>query len=73
MSQTYDRVWNQARKEQGFKNQDELDAFFAYYDHSKTCPKCQKFGSVRCDDGYQPVQILCDEGERIYSVYARRS
>lgn len=68
----YGRVYNEARQAQGFKSQVHLDAFFAYYDHAKTCPNCQGMTGVALDDGFQPVQILCGDGERLYSVYAKR-
>lgn len=62
------RTFDQGRKEQGFKSQEHLDAFYAYLDHTKSCPKCQQFGHVALDDGYQQVQIICPEGERLNSV-----
>lgn len=67
---TETRELTQDRKEQGFTSQAQLDAFFAYLDHSK-CECCQKTGGVAFDDGFQPTQILCSEGQRLYSIYAK--
>lgn len=67
----YGREWNEARKAQGFTSQEHLDTFYAYLDHSKSCPNCQHFTGVPLDDGFQPAQVLCNEGERLYSIHAR--
>lgn len=61
-----ERNFTQARKEQGFKSQAHLDAFFRYYDHTKACAECQKPGpGVWLDDGFQPTQNRCDEAKRL--------
>ncbi len=62
----FGRTFNAARKEQGFKSQEHLDAFFAAYDHTHTCPECLKPGTpVWIGDGMQPTQNRCQEGARL--------
>ena len=54
------RKYTEARKAQGFRSQDHLDAFYRYYDHVSACPECQKPGPAAViDDGYQPTHMLC--------------
>lgn len=55
------RTFDAGRKEQGFKSQAHLDAFFAHYDHTKRCAACASLNShVLLDDGWQPTQGQCD-------------
>lgn len=64
------RTLTQDRVLQGFKSQDHLDAFYAYFDHSHG--GCDECGSKPCgmwfDDGYQPGHYLCPEGKRLQAV-----
>lgn len=61
------RTFNQSRKEQGFKNQAHLDAFFRAYDHDKECPVCSKIaGYGQVDDGVQPYMGQCSTGLKLY-------
>lgn len=56
----FDRTFNDARKAQGFKSQAHLDAFYAAYDHNRTCADCRKLDShVLLDDGWQPTMGSC--------------
>jgi hypothetical protein len=50
-----------------FKSQAHLDAFYASYDHGKTCAECQRESSVwlEGDASWQPVRLQCDEGKRL--------
>jgi len=64
--ETFGRTFNAARRDQGFKSQQHLDAFFAAYDHSHSCPECLKPGTpVAIDDGMQPTMNRCSEGMRL--------
>ena len=57
----FGRTFNQQRKEQGFRSQAHLDAFYMYFDHTKACAECQKPGKgALFDDGYQPTHNRCD-------------
>ena len=57
----FTRTFDTARREQGFRSQADLDAFFAYYDHTCVCAECQKPGkSVALDNGYQPTMNRCE-------------
>lgn len=57
---TYNRSFDAARKAQGFRSQDHLDAFFAYFDHTENCSDCKALdGHVLLDDGYQPTMGRC--------------
>lgn len=56
----FGRTFNQQRKEQGFRSQAHLDAFYTYFDHTEACVECQKPGKgVLLDDGYQPTCNRC--------------
>ena len=67
--ENFGRIFNQARKDQGFKSQTHLDAFYAHYDHTKACPECQKPGpGVWLDDGFQPTMNECEEGKRLSAI-----
>jgi len=66
-----DREFTQARKEQGFKSQAQLDAFYAHYDHVKACEKCKALDSaVLLDDGWQPTVGECYEAKSLYRTFA---
>lgn len=63
---SFTRIFNEARKAQGFRSQAHLDAFFASYDHTKNCADCKaKDGGVWLDDGWQPTEGRCDEAKRL--------
>jgi hypothetical protein len=60
------RLFDDARKQQGFRNQEHLDAFFSYYDHVTTCAECAKPGPlVFVDDGCQPTHYLCEVARKL--------
>lgn len=40
------RKFTDARKKQGFRSQEHLDAFYAVYDHENACQECQTPGGV---------------------------
>ena len=66
----YNRDFNVARQSQGFKSQADLDAFFAYIDHTEQCPECQKPGKgVLVDDGYQPTANRCDRANELWVAW----
>ena len=69
MAQAYGkhtRVFDAARKAQGFRSQRHLDAFYRYYDHTQECSACHaRDGYVLLDDGYQPTSGRCDEAQRL--------
>jgi len=66
----YDRVFNDARKAQGFLSQAHLDAFFAHYDHMRKCNDCNALdGFVLLDDGKQPYMGECAIAKRLYLAY----
>ena len=64
-----ERTLTPGRIRQGFKSQAHLDAFYAGYDHGKTCPACNLPGEpVEVDDGMQPTMARCAEGRRLDAV-----
>ena len=66
----YGRIFDAARQQQGFRSQAQLDAFYAYYDHVKTCPDCKALnGYVLLDDGYQPTGGECPQAKALYHAY----
>ena len=70
MANTFGREFDQARREQGFTSQAQLDAFFAHYDHNTTCPDCAKLdGWVELSDGYQPTKGSCPVDKALYIAY----
>ena len=59
----FGRVFNEARKAQGFVSQEHLDAFYKAHDHTSTCPTCTKVGGYApLDDGMQPYMARCEVG-----------
>ena len=69
MSDVFGRLLTIERKSQGFKSQDHLDAFYAAFDHTSTCPVCSRVsGYVPYDDGLQPVMGRCDTGRQLEAV-----
>lgn len=68
----YTRVFDAARKAQGFKSAADLAAWFEYFDHTTDCAECQKPGkAVLIDDGYQPTQNRCDHAQALYADWCR--
>jgi len=65
------RKYTIERQQQGFRSQAHLDAFYATYDHGKTCPECQGIGMTELHDGMQPVAIRCQEWKRLDQIDAR--
>jgi hypothetical protein len=65
------RLFDQQRKEQGFKSQADLDAWFAYYDHTCACAECQKPGKgmYLSDNSYQPSRNTCEIGQQLYKAW----
>lgn len=69
MSAEYGRDFNEARRKQGFKSQEHLDAFYAAYDHQRGCPVCSTVsGSVWVVDGWQPTLGRCEEARRLDAI-----
>ena len=67
---TFDRVFNEARRRQGFRSQAQLDAFYAHYDHVEACGACKALdGYVLLDDGYQPTGGECPQAKALYHAY----
>lgn len=70
MTQTFGREFNEARQKQGFKSQAQLDAFYAAYDHNKSCADCRKLdGHALLDDGYQPTVGSCATHKKLERIY----
>jgi len=62
----FGRQFNEARKQQGFRSQAHLDAFYRHFDHTETCQECQKPGSgVLLDDGFQPTMNRCETARQL--------
>lgn len=61
------RAFTPARKAQGFKSQAHLDAFYRYYDHTQTCPNCNKPGApyLTTDGGEMTTLTRCAEAHRL--------
>ena len=56
----FNRDFNSDRAAQGFRDQMHLDAFYAYFDHTRNCSECQKPGEpMPLDDGLQPTRQDC--------------
>ena len=70
-TQSFGRVFNAARKRQGFHSQAQLDAFYRHQDHVSGCGICSRVGGyVPLDDGMQPVMDACADGRALYGAYA---
>jgi hypothetical protein len=64
----FGRVLNEARREQGFRSQEHLDAFYAYVDHSDGCGECGGEGKScwnEADASWQPTVALCPRGRQL--------
>lgn len=63
------RVLDQTRREQGFRDQAHLDAFFAYYDHVQgDCAVCGTPGPAHwneADASWQPTMQICPTGREL--------
>lgn len=58
-----ERNFTETRKNQGFKSQAHLDAFFTVYDHTSKCEVCTKIaGYIDIGDGMQPYAARCEIG-----------
>jgi hypothetical protein len=67
---TASREFTPARKEQGFRDQAHLDAFFTYYDHTKTCAECLQPGpGYDAPDGWQPTENRCDTARTLSRLF----
>jgi len=62
----FNRKFNEARKQQGFKSQAHLNSFYRYFDHTKACPDCQTYEQVWLNDGPQPVRIDCPAALKLF-------
>jgi hypothetical protein len=67
------RVFTAARKQQGFRDQAHLDAFYTYYDHVLAGTRAGRDG-CGCGtpgpghdgpDGWQPTTNLCPQGRQL--------
>jgi len=67
---TGERLYTDARKKQGFRSQAHLDAFYAAFDHARTCPDCQGSAYVARHDGLQPVSVHCDTWKQLDALEA---
>jgi hypothetical protein len=57
------RLLTPERQAQGFRSQEQLDAFYRYFDHTRSCAECQREGTgVWMDDGWQPTVNRCAIG-----------
>lgn len=59
------RIFTPERKAQGFRDQAHLDAFYRYFDHTKTCTDCGPGQSVFIDDGWQATFAPCAVGREL--------
>jgi len=63
-----ERRFTQARREQGFRSQAHLDAFYVAYDHKQACGECGQPGPaawLEGDASWQPTERECAEGRRL--------
>ena len=67
----YSREYTAERKQQGFRSQAHLDAWYAAYDHGNTCPDCQGTRYVELWDGLQPVAVRCQQWVELDKIDAR--
>jgi hypothetical protein len=62
-----DRTFTAARRAQGFRSAEHLAAFFAHFDHVRSCPDCGGVGpALLLDDGAQSTVRECPIGVRLY-------
>lgn len=62
----FGRIFDDARKAQGFLSQAHLDAFFTAYDHMSACADCKsRDGYTLTDDGWQPTSGRCAVGRAL--------
>jgi hypothetical protein len=65
---TDSRECNEQRKQQGFRDQAHLDANYRYWDHTATCPECQKPGPrFWVGDGMQPTVNRCAVARQLFT------
>ena len=63
------RTFDEGRKRQGFRNQQHLDAFYRYFDHTQACAECQKPGPAAwLSDGPQPTRNECETAKELYKL-----
>jgi hypothetical protein len=66
----FPRIYDAARKAQGFKTAEDWAAFLAYFDHTEQCAECRKPGKpVFTGDGWQPTQNRCDHADSLYLAW----
>jgi hypothetical protein len=64
-----ERRFTDARREQGFRDQAHLDAFYRYFDHTQSCRECRTPGrAVPLDDGLQGTMRQCDRGLELFAA-----
>lgn len=65
----FTRQFTDERREQGFRSQPHLDAFYASNDHAQACPTCSRIGGyVPIDDGMQPYMDQCETGRALFAA-----
>jgi hypothetical protein len=63
------RAYDEQRREQGFRSQAHLDAFYASHDHTQACAVCSSIGGYApYDDGMQPYMNQCEMGRSLYAA-----
>jgi hypothetical protein len=68
------RAFTPARREQGFRSQAHLDAFYRYYDHTKACVDCGQPGPGHDGpDGWQPTVTQCPIATELSQLAAMRN
>ena len=68
---TAGRIFDAARKAQGFRSQAHLGAFYAHFDHVQSCPACGQPGPAMWLEGsasWQPTATECPEGIRLQHI-----
>lgn len=60
------RHYGQSRREQGFRSQAHLDAFYASLDHDETCTDCRRTTIVTHDDDQQGIVVSCPVAHELY-------
>ncbi len=65
-----ERLFTSARRDQGFRSQAHLDAWYRYSDHVRSCEECQRPGEpmwLEGDASWQPTHRSCAEADRLFA------
>ncbi len=70
------RTLTKARRRQGFRSQEHLNAFYRYYDHDAECDTCGAPEADywnEADASWQPTTRICPTGRELRAEWDRHS